>query len=56
MDWTDEQIVQELPLHVEEVKIYPKQMPLDSLRFTERLGYRKENAIQMLTMGCYNTL
>jgi hypothetical protein len=24
--------------------------------FTSRMGYRKENAIRMLTMGCYNTL
>jgi hypothetical protein len=26
------------------------------LQFTERLGYRKDNAISMLMMGCYNTL
>jgi hypothetical protein len=31
-------------------------MPLRTLAFTERLGYRKEFAIEMLTMGCYNTL
>ena len=54
--WADERVAQDLPLHVEEVKIYPEQMPLDTLQFTERLGYRKENAIRMLTMGCYNTL
>jgi hypothetical protein len=56
MKWADEQMAQGLPLHVEEVKIYPEQMPLDTLQFTERLGYRKDNAIKMLTMGCYNTL
>jgi hypothetical protein len=54
--WADEQMAQGVPLHVEEVKIYPEEMPLSTLQFTERLGYRKENAIQMLTMGCYNTL
>ena len=54
--WADERVAQDLPLHVEEVKIYPEQMPLDTLQFTERLGYRKENAIRMSTMGCYNTL
>jgi hypothetical protein len=54
--WADEQMAKGLPLNVEEVKIYPEEMPLDTLQFTERLGYRKENAIKMLTMGCYNTL
>jgi hypothetical protein len=29
---------------------------MSTLQFTERLGYRKQNAIEMLTMGCYNTL
>ena len=45
-----------LPLHVEEVKIYPQAMPLDTLQFTERLGYRQDTAIQMLTLGCADTL
>ena len=31
-------------------------MPLNTLQFTERLGYRYENALEMLVMGCYNTL
>ena len=31
-------------------------MPLGTLQFTERLGYRQENALKMLTMGCYNAL
>jgi hypothetical protein len=54
--WADEQMAKGLPLHVEEVKIYPEEMPLSTLQFTGRLGYRKANAIEMLTMGCYNTL
>jgi hypothetical protein len=54
--WADEQMAKGLPVNVEEVKIYPEEMPLDTLQFTDRLGYRKENAIKMLTMGCYNTL
>jgi hypothetical protein len=31
-------------------------MPLDTLQFTERLGYKQENALKMLTLGCYSTL
>ena len=54
--WTDQTLTNRLPLHVETVKIFPQNMPLNTLQFTERLGYKKENAIQMLTMGCYNTL
>jgi hypothetical protein len=45
-----------LPLHVQEVKIFPDAMPLGTLSFTPRLGYSKEKAIQMITAGCYNTL
>ncbi|HLA99533.1 MAG TPA: patatin-like phospholipase family protein [Anaerolineales bacterium] len=45
-----------LPLHVDMVRIFPESMPLSTLQFTERFGYRQENALQMLTMGCYNTL
>ncbi len=53
--WT-EATIDTLPLHVEAVKVYPEDMPLSTLQFTERLGYRQENAIEMLVMGCYNTL
>ena len=45
-----------LPLNVEPIEIYPDEMPMSTLQFTERLGYESENAIQMLTVGCYNTL
>lgn len=45
-----------LPLHVDMVRIFPEAMPLSTLQFTERFGYRQENALKMLTMGCYNTL
>ncbi len=55
-DWANEMIAQKLPLHVNEIKIHPEVMPLSTLQFTERLGYRQENAIEMLTMGCYNAL
>lgn len=55
-EWTAEMLSTRLPLHVDEVKIYPEEMPLSTLQFTERLGYRQDNAINMLTMGCYNTL
>jgi hypothetical protein len=54
--WATQLATQGLPLEVEAVKIYPEEMPLSTLQFTERLGYHKENAIRMLTMGCYNTL
>ena len=54
--WTEESFINRLPLQVETVKIYPEKMPLDTLQFTERLGYKKDNALQMLAMGCYNTL
>lgn len=45
-----------LPLQVEPIEIYPDAMPMSTLQFTERLGYRPENAISMMTIGCYNTL
>jgi hypothetical protein len=54
--WADDQVANGLPLHVEEIKIYPQEMPLSTLQFTERMGYRQENALKMLTMGCYNAL
>jgi len=54
--WCGKMLAGGLPLHVNIIKIYPKSMPVDTLQFTERLGYRKENAIRLLTMGCYDTL
>jgi hypothetical protein len=54
--WAQKTVSTGLPLHVEMVKIYPDEMPMDTLQFTERLGYKKENAIQMLTHGCFDTL
>ena len=54
--WGKKKIAQGLPLHVEEIAIHPEKMPLDTLQFSERLGYRKKNAIDMICMGCYNTL
>lgn len=54
--WGEEKIGRRLPLQVNQIIIHPQEMPLSTLQFTERLGYRKENAIDMLTMGCYNTL
>jgi hypothetical protein len=38
--WAGEKMAKGLPLNVEEVKIYPQEMPLSTLQFTERLGYR----------------
>ncbi len=55
-EWSKDVMSTGLPVQVNMVKIYPEEMPLDTLQFTERLGYRKENAIRMLTMGCHNTL
>ena len=54
--WADLMMARKLPLEVNAIKIYPEEMPMDTLQFTERLGYRKENAIRMITMGCANTL
>ncbi|MBI9048118.1 MAG: patatin-like phospholipase family protein [Anaerolineaceae bacterium] len=54
--WSKKKIGNNLPLHVSEIAIYPEKMPLDTLQFSERLGYRKKNAIEMISMGCYNTL
>ena len=53
--WADAKL-DSLPLHVDMVRIFPESMPLSTLQFTERFGYRQENALKMLTMGCYNTL
>lgn len=55
-EWTDDMLRNNLPLNVDAVKIYPEKMALSTLQFTERLGYKKDNAVQMITMGCYNTL
>ncbi len=54
--WAEDMLADKLPLHVDEVKIYPDKMSLSTLQFTERLGYSQKNAIEMITMGCYNTL
>jgi hypothetical protein len=54
--WAEEILRDQLPLQVRAVKIYPEEMPLSTLQLTGRLGYRQENALAMLTMGCYNTL
>ncbi len=45
-----------LPLHVSPIEIHPEEMPMRTLQFTRRLGYRSENAIRMMTSGCYSTL
>jgi hypothetical protein len=54
--WAEDVLANKLPLHVEEIKVYPDKMSLSTLQFTERLGYRKSSALEMMTMGCYNTL
>lgn len=54
--WGGEKLNRRLPLQVNQIIIHPEEMPLSTLQFTERLGFRKGNAIDMLTMGCYNTL
>jgi len=54
--WSERLIQQQLPIQVNEVVIYPDEMPMSTLQFTERLGYSQENALNMLTMGCYHTL
>ena len=56
VDWAGNIVDNLLPVQVRAVKIHPEEMPLDTLQFTERLGYRHQNALAMLTMGCYNTL
>ena len=55
-DWAEEMLKDQMPLQVRAIKIYPEQMPLSTLQLTGRLGYRQDNALAMLTMGCYNTL
>jgi hypothetical protein len=54
--WGENTVNNLLPIQIEAVKVHPEEMPLSTLQFTERLGYRHENALAMLTMGCYNTL
>lgn len=51
-----ELIDRKLPLHVNPVEIHPEEMPMRTLQFTERLGYKSENAIRMMSAGCYSTL
>jgi hypothetical protein len=54
--WCEKLLAGRLPLQVNVIKIYPEVMPMDTLQFTERLGYRKDNAIRLITMGCGDTL
>ena len=54
--WAEYTLASRLPLHVDEIKVYPDKMSLSTLQFTERLGYRQQSGIEMITMGCYNTL
>jgi len=54
--WAEDIIDQKLPMHINKVIIYPDEMPMSTLQFSERLGYRQDNAVRMLTMGCYRTL
>jgi len=54
--WGERMLGERLPLQVEMVKIHPEEMPLSTLQFTERLGYRQENALKMLALGCSDTL
>ena len=51
-----ELIDRRLPLHVNPIEIHPEEMPMRTLQFTERLGYRNDNAVRMMTAGCYSTL
>lgn len=54
--WAEDMLANKLPLHVDEIKVYPNRMSLSTLQFTERLGYRQNNALEMITMGCSDTL
>lgn len=54
--WMEDLVQNKLPLHINKIVIYPDEMPMSTLQFTERLGYRQENAIRMLTSGCSHTL
>jgi hypothetical protein len=54
--WAAQMIGDKLPLPVSKVIVYPDEMPLDTLEFTERLGYTKDNGIKMVVQGCHNTL
>jgi hypothetical protein len=54
--WSKYLLTNRLPLSVNVIDIYPDEMPLSTLQFTERFGYREQNAIKMITMGCFNTL
>jgi hypothetical protein len=49
-------MIERLPLQVNVVRICPDQMKLNTLQFTQRLGYRLENAVESTTMGCYNAM
>ncbi len=54
--WSEDQLEKRLPLDIDVVQIHPDDMPLHTLAFTERLGYERQKGIDMITMGCYNTL
>jgi predicted acylesterase/phospholipase RssA len=49
-------IDRKLPLPVNPIEIHPEEMPMRTLQFTERLGYKADNAIRMMAGGCYSTL
>ncbi len=53
---TEQWLDRGLPLDLTIVKIHPDEMPLHTVAFTERLGFDREKGIQMITMGCYNSL
>ena len=53
---SQELLSRRLPLNVTPVEIYPDDMQLETLQFTERLGFRSDKAIEAMTMGCYNTM
>jgi len=55
-EWAEQMLAYALPVQVTMVNIYPDEMPMTTLQFTERLGYQQDNALKMLTMGCYQTL
>ena len=54
--WAEVKKATGLPVQVDAVKIFPEEMQMGTLQFTERLGYRKANAIKMLAAGCYDAL
>jgi hypothetical protein len=55
-DAQQDAIDRKLPLPVNPIEIHPEEMPMRTLQFTERLGYKPDNAIRMMASGCYSTL